>query len=261
MGARPGAAEPRNPDPWASYLTQFHQKRSGITEDVLRSCVAVGIDVDPYRWLTEPLLPGGRVLDLACGSAPVLRTGIRPGWVGVDRSFEELDLAVGSGATGAVVGDATALPFADQTFSSLVCSMALMLFRPLALALTEIKRVMSPGATGSLLLPDRGPLRVLDVVRYTRLLLALRLTHFRYPNDEQVARLPENLSAAGLTMMSDSRARFLYPIADRAAADRLVRSLYLPEVPTERLTRASDVVAGWSGSSVGIPLRRVVFQR
>ncbi|WP_123606253.1 hypothetical protein [Micromonospora sp. Llam0] len=56
-------------DRWPRYLTDFHARNPGITEQVLeRARSGPG---DPYDWVASVAPPGARVLDVACGSAPL----------------------------------------------------------------------------------------------------------------------------------------------------------------------------------------------
>jgi len=78
-----------------------------------------------------------RVLDLACGDHAM------PGAIGCDLSREELARGHGS----RVQGRAQALPFADGAFDAALCHLAFMLFDDLEAVVTELRRVLAPGAT------------------------------------------------------------------------------------------------------------------
>lgn len=233
---------------WPGYLEEFHRRRSGITEATLGRCTSGGID--PYTWLLDPLVVDNDapVLDLACGSGPLV--GRRPAspWIGVDRSAAELATFAAPG----VRADAGRLPFRSGTFPNVVCSMAVMLLRPLDAALAEIHRVLTPGGRGALLVPGGRPLTARDVARYGRLMIALRRTHLTYPN--RGGQLLTALAGAGLAVTSDERRRFELPLDDPRL---FVESLYLPGSLPARIDAAARVTAGWEG--IGIPLRRVVF--
>lgn len=244
---------------WIGYLDRFHEERAGITEDVLACSTDAGGN-DPYDWLLEAVPASQLTLDVACGSAPL--SVRRPGpWIGLDRSPTELRLAADRGARILVVADSGTMPFVDAAFDSVVCSMAMMLLQPLEQALTEIRRILASGGRGGLLLPDRHPLDLRDMSRYARLLVALRLPGLGYPNDQTLSRLPETFSTFGLQVTSEERRRFAVQFDNVEDADRFVRSLYLPDVPVERVERAVAVARRWAGSSIGVPLRRVVFHR
>jgi hypothetical protein len=61
--------------PWEEYLGWFHERRAGITEEVLSRSFAESVECNPYGWLEEVLPSQGRVLDLACGSGPLIGVG------------------------------------------------------------------------------------------------------------------------------------------------------------------------------------------
>ncbi len=243
---------------WTRYLDEFHAERPGITEDTLARARSGA--TTPYGWLVEPLGIAGPVLDLACGSAPLLAGRGWTGWVGADLSAAELSRARARGATRLVRADAAGLPIATGSCRQVVCSMAIMVLQPLDAVLGELRRVLHTSGVAALLLPGTLPVTPHDVARYGRLMLAVRRARLTYPNDRLVGRLPDRLGAAGLTVIDDRRRRFALPIADAAMGRLFVRSLYLPDVPPARVEVAAQVAAGWAGSDIGIPLRRLVIR-
>jgi hypothetical protein len=94
-----------------------------------------------------------------------------------------------------------------------------------------------------------------------RLLAALRLRRLPFPQRGVPSDPRRLLTRAGLAVESDERSRFVYPLVETDDADRWVRSLYLPGVAPRRLRAAHRVTRRWVGSSIGIPLRRVVGVR
>lgn len=252
--SKPGRGE------WQEYLGAFHARFPGITEEILGASRSGGLD--PYGWLLETVPDGSNLLDLACGSAPLLSAGWDGPWVGLDRSAAELELASRDGDRRVVPGDADHLPFGDGSFDVLACSMALMLLDPLHDCLAEVSRVLAPGGLMVVLLPG-GPhtLKATDLTRWTLLLWRLRRFRLTYPNDGALAHLDRTLSRSGLTIAGDERRRFAYPMTDRQAARRFVNSLYLPRVGDRRVDAAERLAERWVGSAIGIPLRRVVLVR
>lgn len=242
---------------WRDYLADFHAERPGITEEVLaRTTDGAG---DPYRWLAGQVPPSASVLDLACGSAPM--APLHPGpWVGIDVSPAELGRARGRGAAPVVLGDGSSLPFRSGSFDAVACSMALMLIQPLDAALAEVARVLRPGGRLVALLPGTKGLSVADLVRYGRLILALR-SRLRYPNDRALADPGPALAAARLSPVLDEHRRFECHVAGAGTAARYVRSLYLPDVDPERVGQAVAVAQRWIGHSIGVPLRLLVAER
>ena len=243
---------------WPTYLDWFHAERPGITEELLARCRDED-GVDPYQWLTAAGSNQGMTLDLACGSGPTHRL-VDGGWVGLDRSLEELGRARDSRASPLVRADAGHLPVAARTVDTLLCSMAMMLMGPLDDVLNEVRRVLAPGGSLQLLLPARRPLRPVDTWRYLRLYVAMR-SPARFP-PSPLRRHPEReLAAAGFDVVSSERRRFGYPVADADAARRLVDALYLPGVSPQRQDKAVEVAQPWDGTGIGIALHRIVAER
>lgn len=198
---------------------------------------------------------------MACGSGPLqlLRSGHR--WVGIDRSTGELARAARQTRSPLVRGDSVALPFPDDTFDLVVCSMALMLFDPVDTALAEIRRVLNTAGTAVFLLPGSFPLSARDRVHYIRVLAAMHELRPAYPNSIHLRRVTAHLGHAGLEVLGDDRQRLRYPLRDARAARRFVESLYAPGHPPERIEAAVRVAARWVGSEIGIPLRRIVCRK
>jgi hypothetical protein len=111
------------------------------------------------------------------------------------------------------------------------------------------------------LVPTTASVTTRDRVRYARLLAALRVRHLPFPNPGVLRDPRRLLTGAGLAVASDERCQFVYPLGETDDADRWVRSLYLPGVAPRRLRAAHRVTRRWVGSSLGIPLRRVVVVR
>jgi hypothetical protein len=99
-------------------------------------------------------------------------------------------------------------------------------------------------------------------LRYLALQLALR-RRIRYPNDAALTpqRLRDKAMRAGLQVESDDRVGFALPIEDRAAADLLLRSLYLPGVTDRRLDAGRRAIERTVGTMLTVPLRRIVLER
>lgn len=246
-----------SPD-WSGYIGEFHARRPGITEAVLGASRFEG--VDPYKWLADSAAGReGPVIELACGSAPLSRYFTSAGWVGIDRSRAELEVAQRRcGVLPVVLADGCFLPVADAVAGVVVCSMGLMVITPTAAVLDEIRRVLRPGGLLAALLPATAPLTAKDRFRYLRLFATLRKIGLEYPA-AGIARQPSHaLGTAGFRILDEQRARFSYPINDHRAADALVESLYLPNVAPRRVDAARRLARRWTGTTVGIPLQRVL---
>ncbi len=243
---------------WGRYLNRFHNERPGITEVILAAATADNGGTTAYRWLLNGAPTGCLALDVACGSAPLAKIDTDRCWIGIDRSSGELADAARHEQSYLVQGEAGALPFPDESFGLVVCSMALMLFDSVDVVLTEIRRVLVPTGTVIFLLPGSRPLRNRDRLRYLQLLAALRQFQPAYPNRVHLAGLWGHLARAGLKVVNDERRRFRYPITDARAGRRFIESLYAPERSREHLEAAIRLTKHWIGSELGIPLRRIV---
>lgn len=244
---------------WAGYVAGFHDARPAVTERVLRRAgSAVG---NPYDWLLAAVPDDGRVLDLACGSAPLWPALAGRPYLGVDVSTAELRAAR---ARGAVVARASgdALPVPSGGVDVVACSMGLQVVQPLAGVLGEIGRVLTPGGRLVATLPADGPLRLPDVPAVAVLLAALG-RRLGYPNDAELRRLPELLAAAGLRPLVDERRRFAYRLDDAAAAERFLGSLYLPGIASGRYAAASRWLHALARAHIvlPVPIRRLVAIR
>jgi len=243
---------------WDAYLAEFHSDRAGITEDTLGR--ATDGETDPYTWLLDPLDRATPVLDIACGSAPLHPRTQAGGWIGLDSSAGELAAARRQGDHPLLRADAAGLPIASGSVDAVVCSMALMILRPLDAVLGEIRRVLRTDGIAVAMFPGGRPLTVQDLSRYGRLMISLRRPHLAYPNDRALKHLNHRAQCAGLSVVDDRRRRFQLPLPDAAHGEQFVRSLYLPGVPDRHVAAAARVAAGWAGSSIGLPLRRVVLR-
>lgn len=248
---------PSDPDlDWTAYLSDFHADRPGITEDVLQHTFDRQRRT-PYDWLADASAGGRQVLDLACGSGPMhARLPHATSYVGLDLAAGELAVAAGHGLPVAQA-DASGLPLRDSTVDLVVMSMALMLV-PLASTLREVRRVLTQGGVLVATVPANRPLPRADRLRYARLCLALRHLGLTYPNDLTLANPGPHFLAADLRLTADDSRAFGYELRDEQSADRFLDSLYLPDVGARHLDRGRRVVRRWSGTTIAVPIRRLV---
>jgi ubiquinone/menaquinone biosynthesis C-methylase UbiE len=151
-GQRPDGAALRG------HLRAVHRKHAGFTETCARVCRdATGRN--SYEWLAEAVpatdetIGGPHVLDLACGSGPLLailhgrKSGLR--LTGVDMCPEELELArarLPAGAATLLQADAQDMSeIADGSLDTVLCHWALTLMDPVSPVLSEVRRVLAPG--------------------------------------------------------------------------------------------------------------------
>ena len=121
--------------------------------DLLNRMLTFGMDVG-WRRRTVAALglpPGGRVLDIACGTGDLCRelkaNGYRP--CGIDRSAGML--AAARTAAPLLRADGLALPFPDGSVDGIVCGFALRNFENLGRFFAECGRVLRDGGRVSLL--------------------------------------------------------------------------------------------------------------
>jgi SAM-dependent methyltransferase len=257
----------RRPDGgWDPYLAAFHTERPGITEAILGRAVAaddavgdgdVGDGDDPYDWVAAALPDDGVILDVACGSGP-LATRVTGRWIGLDRNPAELGLAASVSPGRVLLADAGSVPVRTGGADAVACSMALMLVDDPRSAVAEMARALRAGGRFVALVPATAPLTIRDRVRYARLLAALRLGRLPFRH-QRVLDDPRGLLApAGLTVVGAERRRFAYPLTGPDDALRWMRSLYLPGLDRHRWQAALSVTSRWTGTSLGLPLRRLV---
>lgn len=248
---------------WPSYLQAFHADRPGITEQAFRHS-AHPEKGTPYQWLADelPAAPGF-VLDVACGNAallPCLRD--HDGYLGIDLSSSEIELARLQGRGPVIHGDARRLPVPDASVDTVVSSMGLMLVQPLEHAVAEMARVLRPGGTVALLLPSTWPIQAGDVPLGLALSLRLRGPG-SMPQQVTVGRLRRAMSAVGMSVVRATRHRFPFALHDHEHARLAVRSLYTPGRSPRQLARAESLLAQHAGDGVElpVPLLRVLARR
>jgi SAM-dependent methyltransferase len=137
------------PDPVPSDYDE-NPGRVRLARSVLRRH-AVAEDVHELvaqRFIAEGL---ARVLDVGCGEGELARYLPDGAWVGLDNSQTMLDRA----PAGAVRGEATALPFPDESFDGVAILYVLYHLSYPRPALAEAYRVMRPGGLIAVAAPSR----------------------------------------------------------------------------------------------------------
>ena len=149
-------AKNQQPDDKAllAHLRTVHQNNAGFTEKCASSCRDKA-GRNSYEWLAEivPDVDGIRVLDLACGSGPLLKIlydrNKKFKLKGADISPEELELAKARLPKGSVdlleLKAQNLMAIDDSSIDVVLCHWALTLMNPITPVLNEILRVLSLG--------------------------------------------------------------------------------------------------------------------
>ena len=137
-----------------AHLKTVHRQHAGFTE----KCASVCRDktgLNSYEWLAEivPDIDGTRVLDLACGSGPLLKIlhdrNKNLKLTGVDISPEELKIAKSRMSNDSAklfeLKAQNLTTIRDDSLDIVLCHWALTLMDPIAPVLSEIRRVLSVG--------------------------------------------------------------------------------------------------------------------
>lgn len=140
-----------NPAPWGSSFRLTASEKWKVKSAVLGSAVTEAL-VEYSR-----SLPGMQILDLASGTGEPgisLAQRVTPGGsvTAIDQSSELLEIAAERARAKKLSNfttrqaDAHTLPFADQSFDLATCRFGVMFFNNAQTALSELRRVLKPGA-------------------------------------------------------------------------------------------------------------------
>jgi arsenite methyltransferase len=210
-----------------------------LAEEGTKACCAALYESPAVRWfLGDELHPGGeaatrrslglielrpgeRLLDVGSGAGSsallaargfgCLVVGLDYGTDAVRRGRQAADAAGLCDRVAFVVGDAGALPFADDEFDALLCECSLSTFPDKARAVSEMRRVLRPGGRVAISDVVADPARLpeplsgtiatlacvggaLPLEAYERLLAERRLRTFAVESlDDQAARLAQRI--------------------------------------------------------------------
>ena len=148
-----------------AHLRNIHQNNAGFTEKCASSCRDKA-GRNSYEWLAEvvPDIDGICVLDLACGSGPLLKIlydrNKKLRLKGVDISREELALAKARLPNSAVdlfeLKAQNLTTIDDNSIDVVLCHWALTLMDPITPVLNEVRRILSTGGRFAALI--NGPM-------------------------------------------------------------------------------------------------------
>lgn len=240
-------------------MAAFHSTHRGMTGDLLDKAVDQGAR-NPYDWALEPLegeIDELRVLDLACGSSPLLAR-LSGNSIGIDRSSEELQLVAAKCEGRAIQADGRSLPLQQSSLDAVICTMALMLIDPAIDVMRELRRVLKPAGKVIVLLPHSSALGRVDRLKWSALHVAARTQPLAWPVEP--SSIPEAVQRGGLTVIHDSTNEFVVALNDRTTRSTFVRSLYLADTRLRAYNRA-DAAAAILGRKIALPLRRIVATR
>src|SRR6476646_4577384 len=136
--------------------------RANASQKWRRQSAVMGNDMNAAIVAAAQVLPGMRVLDIACGTGePAISLAALLGGegevIGVDLSPAPLKIAeeraIQRGLTNATFqqADAHHLPFADNSFDCITSRLGVMFFSDLPRALSEMRRVLKPAGRAILL--------------------------------------------------------------------------------------------------------------
>ena len=148
-----------------AHLRNIHQNNAGFTEKCASTCRDKA-GRNSYEWLAEivPDINGTRVLDLACGSGPLLKilydSNKNLRLKGVDMCPEELALAKARLPNGVVdlfeLKAQNLTTIDDNSIDVVLCHWALTLMDPITPVLNEVRRILSTGGRFAALI--NGPM-------------------------------------------------------------------------------------------------------
>lgn len=234
-------------------------QRPGALDAVLSR--SFGGEQTPYEWLVRVVpTTARRVLVVACGTGGLNQRLAESGRlvVGLDWSQSALAEAKHAGVGSLVQADANYLPFADETFDTVLSDIGLGVNENRDLMLAEVSRVLRPGGMFAGLAPSHRPTNLADLKTLTALGIILhRMPHVPGESEFRVGAV---LEAAGLTKAEDSRARFYFTITGEQDAQLLLSGLRATDDP-DRVRKAVSYLSDLAREhpvEFPLPFRRIL---
>lgn len=130
---------------WAAHIEGYNDTFGAVT----RQTVQATLDAARLR-------AGGRLLDVCCGPGMLSAAAVKRGASAVGLDFPGVVALARKLVPGAEFqsGDATELPFADNSFDAVVCGYGIMHVPDPEQAMREMLRVLRPGARAALTVWD-----------------------------------------------------------------------------------------------------------
>ena len=146
------------PDPSEKELTvKTMFDRIAPRYDIMNRLITFGLDVIWRRKTVEELKPppGGRILDVACGTGDLCRTLLAAETKPIGLDLSRGMLASFNSKTPLINGDALKMPFMDSSLDGVTCGFALRNFTDIRPFLQEVSRILKSGSRLAILEVDK----------------------------------------------------------------------------------------------------------
>jgi arsenite methyltransferase len=212
------------------------------------------------------LAPGEHVLDIGCGPGLLVQemareVGAQGSVAGIDVSGDMLALAQARCASipNASVREAsaTSLPFADASFDAVASTQVYEFVDDIALALSELKRVLKPGGRALIVDTDWDSV-VWNNSNYARMARVIDAWHAHCPHPHLPSQLPRLLREAGLQLQ---RADTIALVNARYETDTYSYSMIqtISKYAADKHGVSADEAAAWADDLTALGTRGDYF--